>query len=262
VSYAEVNGLHLYYEVQGERQEGAVPVVLLHGSMQAGTVFSPLSSVLAGSRPVIVVDFQAHGRTSDIDRPMRLETLADDIAALLAHLDMPLADVLGYSMGGGVALRLAIQHPRLIRKLVVVGFPFASAGRHPDIQVGLKQLGPQMAGALVGSPPHQLYSQLAPRPEDWTQLITRVGEAMSPEFDWTAEITALECPVLLIYGDADMFPPQQGADFFALLGGGRRDGGWDTSGVTPHRLAILPGTTHDTLLASPLLVPSVLPFLA
>ncbi|ULH13932.1 alpha/beta fold hydrolase (plasmid) [Deinococcus sp. KNUC1210] len=152
MSYAEINGLHLYYEMQGDGQDGTVPIVLLHGSMEAATAFDALAPALSDSRKVIRVDLQAHGRTGDINRPMRLETLADDIAALLKHLDVPLADVLGYSMGGGVALRLAIQHPHQVRKLIVVSFPFASAGRHPEIQAGLHQLGPQMAGALVGSP--------------------------------------------------------------------------------------------------------------
>lgn len=261
MSYAEVNGLHLYYEVQGEAREKTVPLVLLHGALEAGTAFGSLSKVFEQSRQVIVVDLQAHGRTADIDRTMRLEALADDIAALLAHLNITQADVLGYSLGGGVATRIAIQHPHLLRKLIVVSFPFKSAGRHPEIAAGLKQMGPQAAEGLKGSPPYQLYTNLAPRPEDWTQLVTRVGEAMGRDFDWTASIPSIPCPVMLVYGDADMFPPTHGAECFALLGGGLTDGGWDDSGMTPHRLAILPGTTHYNIMGSSLLVPALFSFL-
>lgn len=261
MSYAEVNGVHLYYEVQGEAKEQSVPLVLLHGALEAGTAFGSLARAWAPSRQVILVDLQAHGRTADIDRTMRLETLADDVAALLAHLGVPQVDVLGYSMGGGAATRLAIQHPHLLRKLVVVSFPFKSAGRHPEITAGLKQLGPAAAEGLRGSPPHQAYTGLAPRPEDWPQLVTRVGEAMGRDFDWTADLSFIRCPVMLVYGDADMFPPAHGAEFFSLLGGGRRDGGWDSSGMTPHRLAILPGTTHYNVLESLLLMPALRPFL-
>ena len=251
----------MYYEVQGEAKEKTVPLVLLHGALEAGTAFGLLSTAFEPSRQVIVVDLQAHGRTADIDRTMRLETLADDIAALLAQLNVTQADVLGYSLGGGVAARIAIQHPQLLRKLIVMSFPFKSAGRHPEIAAGLKQLGPQAAEGLKGSPPHQLYTNLALRPEDWVRLVTRVAEAMGRDFDWTANIPSIPCPVMLVYGDADMFPPAHGAEFFALLGGGLEDGSWDNSGLTPHRLAILPGTTHYTILASPLLVSVVLAFL-
>ncbi len=259
MSHAEVQGLRMYHEWRAAA-EGAVPLVLLHGALEAGTAFEGLVAALPASWPVLVVDLQAHGRTADIDRPMRLETLADDVAALLAHLAIPRADVLGYSMGGGVAARLALQHPSLLRSLMVLSFPFRSAARHADVQAGLNAWGPHLAEALLDSPPHQLYTRLAPHPEAWPRLVQRVGEAMGGDFDWTADVGALTGPVLLVCGDADQFPPAHAAECFALLGGGLRDGGWNGAGSAPHQLAVLPGTTHHTLLTSPLLPPIVTAF--
>ncbi|RJF72513.1 alpha/beta hydrolase [Deinococcus cavernae] len=165
-------------------------------------------------------------------------------------------------MGAGVALRTAIQHPHLVRKLVVVSFPFQSAGFFPDIAAQQKQLGPHLAVSMQQSPMYQLYSGLAPRVEDWPRLVGRLGELMGREFDWTDELGGIQARVMLLVGDADMLPPAHAAQFFALLGGGHSDGHWNRSGMTKHRLAILPGTTHYDILQSPLLLPSIAPFLA
>ncbi|GGJ36747.1 alpha/beta fold hydrolase [Deinococcus roseus] len=258
--YAELNGLQLHYDIHPSSRNQHPPVVLLHGAMEAGTSMEGLRDVLA-PRTIILVDLQAHGRTADMDRTMRLETLADDIAALLDHLNFPEVDVVGYSMGGGVALRLAIQHPERVRKMAVMSFPFKSSGRHPEIAAGLKHLGPQVAKGLMGSPPHRLYTALAPRPEDWPQLVTRLGEAMGADFDWTEEVKALQSQVLLVSGDADMFPPAHAAEFFALLGGGKRSANPDGSGKSPHRLLILPSAAHHEVLQSPVLKVALQDFL-
>ena len=122
--YALVNGLNLYYEIHGTGQ----PLVLLHGGLGSTGMFGELVSLLAQTRQVIAVDLQAHGRTADIDRPMRYELMGDDIAALITHLGVAKADVMGYSLGGGVALRTAIQHPALVNKLVIVSTPFSHSG--------------------------------------------------------------------------------------------------------------------------------------
>jgi len=135
--YAPVNGINLYYEIHGSGQ----PVVLLHGGLGAIEMFGEVLPMLAAKRQVIAVDLQAHGRTADIDRPMRYEAMADDIAALIAHLSLDKPDVMGYSLGGGVALRTAIQHPDVVRKLVVVSTPFKRDGWYPEILIGQAQMG-------------------------------------------------------------------------------------------------------------------------
>src|SRR4030095_10493075 len=127
-NYATVNGLKMYYEIHGAGK----PLILLHGGLGAIEMFGPNLPVLAKRRQVIAVDLQGHGRTADIDRPIRLELMADDIAALIKHLGLERADVMGYSMGGGVALRTAIQHPELVRKLVAISIPFKRSGWYPE----------------------------------------------------------------------------------------------------------------------------------
>lgn len=253
-NYAAVNGLNLYYELHGEAQDRP-PLVLLHGGFGSTGMFAGLIPALAKGRRLIAVDLQAHGRTADIDRPMRFESLGDDISALLAYLGIARADVLGYSMGAGAAIRTAIQHPERVNSLVVVSFPFKSAGFFPDIVAQQKQIGPQAAEAMKQSPMYQHYAQIAPKPEEWPRLVARMGELMGGEFDWTAEIRGLQSPSLLISADADMLPPAHMVEFFALLGGGQKDGGWDGSGMTKHQLALLPATTHYNILGSPLLLP-------
>lgn len=258
--YAPINGLNLYYELHGEPQDRP-PLVLLHGGYGATTMFSELIPELAAQRQVIAVDLQAHGRTADIDRPMRFEHMADDIAALLAHLKIPQADVLGYSLGGGTALRTAMQHPTLVRKLTVVSFPFHSAGWLPDVRQAMAQMGPQAAEAMKESPMYQLYASLAPRIEDWPRLVKQVTSLVPSEYDWQAEIPTIQAEVMLVAGDGDSISPISMAQYFALLGGGQKDGSWDNSGLTRHRLAILPATTHYNILQSPLLRPVVIAFL-
>lgn len=259
--YADVNGLHLYYERHGPQDSAQPPLVLLHGGYGATTMFTELIPELATQRPVIAVDLQAHGRTADIDRPLRFEHMADDIAGLLAHLNISQADVLGYSLGGGTALRTAIQHPTLVRKLVVVSFPLHSAGWLPDVRQAMAQMGPQAAEAMKQSPMYQLYASLAPRVEDWPRLVAQVTSLVPNKYDWQAEIPNIQAAVMLVAGDADSISPVSMGQYFALLGGGQCDGSWDNSGVTAHRLAILPATTHYNILQSPLLLPAIEPFL-
>lgn len=260
-NYADVNGLHLYYELHGPQNSNNPPLVLLHGGFGAVEMMRGLIPELSKDRQVIALDLQAHGRTADIDRPMRFESLADDIAALLKHLHIEKADVLGYSMGAGAAIRTAIQHPARVRKLLAVSFPFASTGFFPEIVAQQKQIGPQAAQGMKQSPMYQLYAGIAPRVEDWPRLVGRMGELMGREFDWQVEIGGIQAQTMLVSGDADMLPPAHLAEFFALLGGGQKDGGWMRDGVTKHRLAILPATTHYDILESPLLLPVVNAFL-
>jgi len=208
---------------------------------------------------VITVDLQANGRTADIDRPLRWETMADDLAALINHLEIK-PDILGYSLGGGVALRLAIQHPDLIRRLVVLSAPCARDGWFPEVRKGFDIMGRQLADAL--GPLREGYEKIAPRPEDWLVLLDKTGDLLRQPYDWTRDIQKTTAPVMLIFGDADSVRPEHVVMVYKLLGGGRRDAHWDGSLRAAARLAILPGQVHTDMLTSPELVQAVTRFLA
>ena len=252
-----MNGLNLYYEVHG----GGQPLLLLHGGFGLTGMFGEVLPLLARNRQVIAVDLQGHGRTADIDRPLRLELMAEDIAALITHLGLERADIMGYSMGGAVALRTAIQHPEVVRKLVVVSTPHKRAGWYPDMVAAMGQMSAASAPFMFETPMYQAYVAVAPDPEHFAVLCDKMGNMLSQDYDWSDEIAALTMPTMIVVGDADGFPPTQAAQFFELLGGGQRDGSWDRSGVTIHQLAILPGTTHYDIFVSPALAPTVTPFL-
>lgn len=256
--YAAVNGLNLYYEFSGE----GAPLILLHGGFGSTGMFEALLPALAARRRVIAVDLQGHGRTADSDRPLRIEQMADDIAALIAHLGLGTATVMGYSLGGAVALQTAIRHPEAVDRLVVVSTVHRRAAWHQENLAGMDQIGAATAEPMKQSPMYQAYASIAPRPDDWTQLWAKMGDLLRQDFDWSEGVAALGMPTMLVFGDADSISPARAAEFFGLLGGGQRDGSWDRSGVTPHRLAILPDTTHYDIFASPALATAVLPFLA
>lgn len=254
---AGVNGLEMYYEVHGEGE----PLILLHGGFGSTGMFGEVLPALAEGRRVVAADLQGHGRTADIDRPLGAYAMADDVAALIRYLSLERADVMGYSMGGGVALQTAVRHPGVVRKLVVVSFPFKRAGWYPEVLAGLDGVGRESAEPMKESPMYEAYAAVAPRPEDWPVLWEKSGEAVRQDYDWTEDVASLEVPTLVVAGDADGFPPAHAAEFYGLLGGGKKDPGWDGSGMPASRLAILPGTTHYDSFASPLLVPVVAPFL-
>lgn len=256
-NYTEVNGLNMYYEIHGTGE----PLILLHGGVGAIEMFGEVLELLAESRRVIAVDLQAHGRTADIERPLSCELMADDIAALLGNLEIKQADVMGYSLGGGVALQTAIRHPGVVRKLVVVSVPFKRDGWYPEILAGMEQMGPEAAEPMKQTPMYQLYASVAPRPDDWPVLLTKLGRLLSQDYDWSKEVAAMEVPTLIVIGDADGVRTAHAVEFFELLGGGKADAGWDGSGVSRARLAILPATTHYNIFSSPTLASTVTPFL-
>ena len=255
--YAPVNGLKMYHEIHGAGQ----PLVLLHGGFGLTDMFGAILPLLATNRQVIAVDLQAHGRTADIDRPLRLELMGDDIAALISQLGFEQADVMGYSMGGGAALRAAIQHPARVRKLVVVSAPFKRDGWFPEMVAGMSQMSAAAAEFMRDTPMYQGYAAVAPDPDHFPALCEKMGDMLRRDYDWSKEVAALKMPVMIVCGDADGLPPAHAAQFFELLGGGKRDAGWDGSGMTHSRLAILPGITHYTSFSSPALAASVIPFL-
>ena len=257
MSYADVNGISLYYAEHGAGQ----PLILLHGGLGMGEMWAPLLPLLAKDRRVITVDLQAHGHTADVDRPLRHETLADDIAALIRYLGLEQADVMGYSLGAATALRTAIQHPGLVRRLVLVSQPCRRDGWYPESLAGMDQMGSQLAEPMKQSPMYQIYSQVAPRVQDWPVLLDKTGDLLRQDFDWSADIAKITAPVMLVYGDADAVRPAHIVEFYGLLGGGLRDANWDGSARPVARLAILPSHTHYDIFASPDLTAAIIPFL-
>ena len=255
--YAMVNGINLYYEIHGSGR----PVVLLHGGLGAIEMFGPNLPALARGHQVIAVDLQGHGRTADVDRPLSIQTMADDIAALLGALRIARPDVVGYSLGGGVAFQLAIRHPEAVGRLVLVSTPLRRDAFYADILRQQEQVGPQAAEMLRQTPMHEMYARLAPRPQDFPRLLGKLGEYMKRDFDYTADVARIQATTLIVAGDADIFPPSHAVEVFGLLGGGQRDAGWDGAGKGRHRLAILPGVTHYTMGADPALAAVVNAFL-
>jgi pimeloyl-ACP methyl ester carboxylesterase len=255
--YAKVNGITLYYEAHGTGR----PLILLHGGLGSGEMFGPNLLALAERHKVIAVDLQGHGRTADIDRPLSTELMAGDIAALIEHLKLERPDIMGYSLGGGVAFFLAVRHPELVGKLVLVSTMLRRDAYYPEILVQQGQVNAQAAEWMKQTPMYELYARVAPRPEDWARLLGKIGDAMKVDFDLSKQVAAIKAPTLIVAGDADIFPPSHAVEVFGLLGGGQRDGGWDGSGRPKSRLAILPGLTHYSIFNAPALVSAVIPFL-
>lgn len=254
---ASVNGIQLAYQKFGEGD----PLVLLHGGFGSVEMFGPNVQALAAGRQVIGVDLQSHGRTPIANRPMRFETMADDIAALIRQIGFEKADVLGFSLGGGVALRTAIQHPDVVNRLVLVSTPFKRSGWHPEMAAAMSQMGAEVAEPMKQSPMYAVYREIAPNVDDWPILVEQLTSMLHHDYDWSAAIPDLPMPVMIVMGDADGLPPSHAVEFFALLGGGLRDAVYDRSGMTHNRLAILPGVTHYDINVVAALADAVIPFL-
>jgi pimeloyl-ACP methyl ester carboxylesterase len=257
MAYADVNGIKLYYEIHGTGR----PLILLHGGLGAIEMFGPNLQALAQGRQVIGVDLQGHGRTADIDRPLSVQLMADDIAALVKHLKLERPDVMGFSLGGGVAVHTAIRHPEAVGKLVIVSTPIRRDAFYPDILAQQGQVTAAAAEAMKQTPMYQMYASIAPRPEDWGRLLGKIGESMKLDFDFSKEVAKIKAPTMIVAGDADIFPPAHAVEVFGLLGGGKQDPGWDGSGRPSSRLAILPGVTHYNMAIAPGLASAVIPFL-
>src|ERR671921_1439298 len=234
-NYAEVNGLNIYYEIHGSGQ----PLVLLHGAYMTIDLMGEIVPALAESRQVIAVELQGHGHTADIDRPLSYEQMADDVAALLEHLGIEKADVFGYSMGGGVALQVAIRHPEGVRKLVVASASYTSDGMHSELLEMIPTLTPE---AFAGSPIEEAYLRTAPNPDDFPTLVAKMKRLDMEPFAWPAEdIGGIAAPTLLIVGDSDAIRLEHAVEMFRLLGGGVMG---DLAGLPKSQLAVFPGTAH------------------
>lgn len=258
--YAPVNGISMYWESRGE---GGVPLVLVPGGYGWIGMLGPVLAALARDRQVIAVELQGHAHTADTARRFTWAALGDDIAALIRHLGLPRADLLGHSLGGGVALRCAIQHPGLLRRLVVLSAPHRRDAWLPEIRASFDQMSRATLLDVLGpSPAGAAYRAAAPDPDGFAELIDKTGDLLRQPYDWSEEISKLPMPVLLAYGDTDSIPPAQAAEFYALLGGGQRDPFPGGPLPTASRLAILPGVTHYSMLDSPQFPPILASFLA
>jgi pimeloyl-ACP methyl ester carboxylesterase len=257
--YAEVNGINLYFETHGSGR----PLILLHGGLGSGEMFAPVLSTLAERHQVVVVDLQGHGRTADIDRPLDVRLMADDIAALIEHLGLAKPDLVGYSLGGGVALHTAAKYGAKVGRLVVVSANIRPDAIYPEMREQQGQVSAAAAEFMKDTPMYQLYQRVAPRPEDFPRLLDKIGEAMAQDFDFSEEVRGLQVPTLVVAADADMAPPSHYVEVFNLLDGGLRDGGWlsESRPKGGHALAILPGLTHYNIFGSPLFAAVTLDFL-
>jgi pimeloyl-ACP methyl ester carboxylesterase len=255
--YANANGLSYYYETHGQGE----PLLLLHGGLGSIDMFGPVLPILAEHRQVIGVDLHGHGRTALGDRPISAIDMGDDMAVVLDQLGHQQVDVLGYSLGGGVALRLAVQHPEKVRRLVIASAPFAQDGFHPEMLPQQAQVGAAMAEFMKDTPMYQSYVAIAPNPDDFPRLLDRIGEYMRQPYNWADDVKKLTMPVMLVYGDSDMVRPEHIVEFYKLLGGGLRDAGWNREHMPQNRLAILPDLTHYEAFLAPQMARTVLPFL-
>jgi pimeloyl-ACP methyl ester carboxylesterase len=234
--YATVGELSMYYEIHGEGR----PLLLLPGAYMTVDMMEPLLSSLARTRKVVVIEQQGHGRTADVDRPLTYEQMADDTAALAGQLGIGEdADVVGYSMGGGIGLQLALRHPALVGKLVVASASFTSDGMHAAALAMFETITPEL---FAGSPMEEAYLRLAPSPGDFPKLVEKLTRLDSTPFAWSKEdIRAISAPTLIVLGDSDVIRLEHAVELFALRGGGVMG---DLAGMPESQLAVLPGTSH------------------
>lgn len=256
--YVPVTGGQVYYATYG----AGAPLVLLHGGLMTIEAFGPVLEGLAAARQVIAIEAQGHGRTGPLDRPMSYSAMAADVAAVIGALGLGSVDVMGYSMGGSIGLRLAIEHPHLVKRLVVASAPYAFAGWHDYNQQGMRGMGAGLFDMMKPSPMYEAFAAVNPDPDvNFRKLLDQMTY-MGEDYDWSADIPAIKAPVQLVFGDWDAVRTIHVAHFFELLGGGQQDALWDGSGMNANRLAILPGVTHYTMMNSAALVATALGFLA
>jgi pimeloyl-ACP methyl ester carboxylesterase len=252
-NYASVNSLEMYYEIHGS---GGQPIVLIHGGLGGTVDFAQLIPVLSQTRQVIAIELQGHGHTADIDRPFSMETMADDVAALIDTLELGQVDVLGFSLGGGVALRTAIQYPEKVHKLVLLSTPMSRSGWHEEVLAGMGAMNTEAASMMLETPMYQFYASVAPNVDDWAALIQKTGDLQRTDYDWSAEVAELQMPVLLVVGDSDSVRLDHAVEMFELLGGNIPG---DFGTLPNSQLIVLPRTGHYSTLFRVDLLASVIP---
>jgi pimeloyl-ACP methyl ester carboxylesterase len=248
----EVNGMQMYYEVSGAGD----PIVVLHGAHMNIETMGAIIPKLAETHTVYALEFQGHGRTTDIDRPITYENLADDTAAFMEAVGLEKADVFGYSMGAAAGLQLAIRHPEKVGRLVAASTSFSSDGWQPAYKAFIPQMGPEMFAMFEDG-----WKVLAPDPEGFDAFIDRMIALEHEEMDWAEDVKALETPVLIITGDADVMTLEHSVELFRLLGGGIMG---DMGEPLPaSRLAVLPATSHTAIITQVDLLSALIgPFLS
>jgi pimeloyl-ACP methyl ester carboxylesterase len=253
--YVDVGGLHMYYEIHGPAQVAGKPLVLLHGAFGDIPSWGPTLTALAQSREVIAFELEGHGRTVDLDRPLSWEQMTDDVAAAVKKLGFDQVDVMGYSLGGVIALRLGVEYPSFVRKLVVVSGLYSPAGYYPAINANWPTV-----QTLAGTPMEKEYAQHALNPSHWPIFVGKLDQALEDFKGWPeSEVRSIKAPTLLIFGDNDAVRPEYEMQLFRMLGGDKAMGGF-----TPlvNQMAVLPNTTHFSIFVrADLLIPMVNPFL-
>jgi pimeloyl-ACP methyl ester carboxylesterase len=240
--YADAaEGLKVHYEIYGKGE----PIVVMAGGLMDPSFMAQVIGPLSRNRQVIGIDLEGHGHTALRNTPLSHERNGDDVAAVLSHLKIQRADIAGYSHGGDAAIRMAIQHPEMVRNLIVISTAAGRDGWYPEVLKGMTAVSAAQAPQMKQTPIYQRYAAVAPHPEQFGLLLDRMGELMKKDYDWRPEIAKIKAPTLLLFADHDAVSTKHIADFFALFGGGLRDAGWVG---TPHysraRLAIVPGYNH------------------
>ena len=240
-----VRGVELHYEIHGEGS----PLLMLHGGVNPSDLFGAPLAEMAKTQQVIALHLRGHGFSSDADEPWSYEQMADDVAALLGALKLDKVDIMGWSLGGGVALQTAIRHPERVGKLIVISMNVRHDGDFPEIRAQFDAMpaqAPVYAGHIAKSPLAAMYPDV-----DWEVMIRKTGEMNRGSFDWSADVAKISSPTLLMFADADMMYLEHIVEIYKLFGGGTRDAGVDGSlRPTPNQLAIIPGTTHYDLMLS------------
>lgn len=247
--YAEASeGLKVYYEVRGKGE----PIVLIAGGFMDQRSMAKVIDPLSRTRKVIGIDLEGHGRTALRGTPMSHERNGDDVAAVLRHLGIPKADVGGYSHGADAAIRAAIQHPALVRNLVVISTVAQHDGWYPENLKAMREMNAAAAEQMKKTAIYRRHVVIAPKPEQFGLLLDRMGDLKRKDHDWKSEISKLQTPTLLVFADHDAVSTRHVAEFFSLFGGGLKDPGFEGQPqFSRARLAILPGYTHYNLCNGP-----------
>lgn len=235
----EVNGMQMYYEVSGAGD----PLVILHGAYMNIPSMGEIVARLAETHKVYALEFQGHGRTTDIDRPITYPNLADDVAAFMDAVGLEKADVFGYSMGAAAGLQLAIRHPERVDQLVAASVAYDAGGWQPAFVEFIPQMSPEM---FVGGPMEDEWKKLAANPDGFAALVEKLIALEHEPMAWEEDVKQLKTPMLIIAGDADVSTLEHNVALFRLLGGG----GMGDMGVPlpASRLAVLPATSHTAVI--------------
>lgn len=255
--YVEAGGIRYWSSVSGEGE----PLLLLHGGLGSYGMFRPVLPILGEGRRLIGIDLLGHGHTELGSRSVDVIEMGDDTATVLRELGFEQVDVLGYSLGAGVALQLAARHPAMVRRLVLASAPFTPDGFYPEMRPMQAQVGASMFEYMKDTPMYTTYAAEAPHPEDFPRLLDAMGAYMREDYDFSADVAKLEMPVMLAFGDSDMVSLDHVVEFYKLLGGGRKDAGWGREYMAKNRLAIIPDVTHYEAFGSPAMARAVMPFL-